>query len=160
MSNDMIQQPHGGALLPGGKPGNAGGGRPGAKTREHAGVIRDLITARFRQALEEGKMVINTVSECAACGAESAPEPVTVTAVWKEMYKLADFVDKWTDDNQAAGEVDLALIKRLSNVVQFAIQQAVDRGELDDGVSVTMLKYIEGTWNEILGEYKVNGAKK
>lgn len=65
---ERIPQPHGGALLAGGVPGNAGGpGRPTKETRER---LRELAESRFNILTEiaDGEVRLNVREACEFCG--------------------------------------------------------------------------------------------
>lgn len=80
----LIPQPHGGALLNGGLPGNIGGtGRPPSEIRKKLAdileefgpdVVRDILT---------GKLKYNFVGTCSKCGEESEG-PTTISEILEQ----------------------------------------------------------------------------
>jgi len=88
-SGDLIPQSHGGALLPGGKRGNAGGGRPRDAIREaYVNVLTEHGVAFIRDVVE-GRVVTPLPEGCEHCG----HEPTNGSVVETHALRMAPSVD-------------------------------------------------------------------
>ena len=71
---ELIPQPHGGALLPGGRRGNKGGGRPREAIREEfRQILTDKGLAKLREIMDAPRCYVQTCE----CGRESLIKPPT-----------------------------------------------------------------------------------
>ena len=77
----LIEQPHGGALLPGGQPGNKGGGRTAAAIK---GTAREILASKGLP------WILKTLSEVGTTTCPSCGEPVQPLASDAIKAKLAD----------------------------------------------------------------------
>lgn len=86
----LIEQPHGGALLAGGVPGNAGGGRPRNAIRDRLASIVDEDGVDFIRGVVRGEVVTRLVQKCEHCGKE--PTKQTAEELLKSVPAVTDRV--------------------------------------------------------------------
>jgi hypothetical protein len=93
----LVPQPHGGALLTGGKPGNKGGGRPADKVRAKLVKLARGKGYRFLSSLLDGEVDVRFFGTCAKCKErqELPDDPDTLDKILDEIGdRVAASVDQ------------------------------------------------------------------
>ncbi len=121
---NLIPQPHGGALLPGGKPGNRGGTGVRDEVREKLAGIANGKGIEFLDQLMEGKARFRLVGVCESCGHE-AKDPhskAETDAMWDEIKATVENRLKASDQilkYGVAGKDDVARPKILALIASW-----------------------------------------
>lgn len=87
----LIPQPHGGAILSGGTPGQTPG--PGRPRDEVRAALREIAAGKgvkFLDSLMDGEVPVRFVGTCPHCGKESRPDLMELSAVAEAVGKSVD----------------------------------------------------------------------
>jgi len=139
----LIPQPHGGALLSGGVPGNKGGGRIADEVRGLArGGFADNLPRAI--AIASGMVDIKLRKVCEHCGLppkSSEPEPVNVRAAIDSSLKALDLLG-----NYGVGKLQVRGIA--DEVVRDRLRLTIDtiRAELPEDQARALLEKLEPIW--------------
>lgn len=147
---ELVPQPHGGALRKGGKPGNAGGGRPSNEARRKAGEVLSAVMDRYAEMVT-GRVEVEIAETCPECGYEGAKSAGSIRAYPDLLQQIQDKVSALQPAYSAP--VDEGLVNALGGVVAFAVR------DLDPQKQDEILAFINETWGRLVEEYNIKVAQ-
>lgn len=129
----LIQQPHGGALLPGGMPGNAGGaGRPPSEVRRAC-----------RESFFDRIPVLESIADGRSVYVMTNADDVDMDATIEQLPSAGERVRAVSELGKIGmgGHISMEDVRE-----RLRMQVSVIRSELDDEAANRLLAKLDGVW--------------